>query len=598
MADVRIAIEDAAEMHGPVGSAERSRWRERAAWGAALLAIAAAGILLARQPSTPVERRVDIVTPPEADAGGIALSPDGTTIAYTALNGGVPFLYVRLLENGAVRAIRGTEGAALPFWSPDGHFLAFFAESQLKRVDLGTDVIQGLATATLSPSGGSWSRNGTILFAPNIRGRILRVQESGGGAMEVVPTGRSPRFLADGRRFLFLDVGGVFVGSLDSPDVKLVSDTWAMAALPELNGHIVFMKRGGGSPLFIQGFDQERLAVTGVERVLAGRVHGSTDGNSASATVSESGVIAFREVSTADAQPRRLSEFDRSGKETRRIGELGGLSPTSSPDGDYVAVNRTTGGGNALWLLEMARGILTPFTTGPADQTAVWSADGRDIAFASARRGFVEVFMKSADGGEEKPLIDPPRDKNSRVPTDWAGDVMLLRENRGNFDIYALPMRGNDRQLIPIVRTEYSERDAQFSPDMNWIAYESNKSGQSEIYMTRFRGAGREFPISTNGGAQVRWNPSNRNELFYVALDGKLMSMTLEFSANGTTVRALNPVALFQTRIGTVVQGAQKQQYLVSKDGQRFLMSNVIEEALSPITLILNWKPPANLERR
>ena len=180
------------------------------------------------------------------------------------------------------------------------------------------------------------------------------------------------------------------------------------------------------------------------------------------------------------------------------------------------------------------------------------------------------------------------------MPTDWAGDVLLLRENRGNFDIYALPMRGNDRQLIPIVRTEYSERDAQFSPDMNWIAYESNKSGQSEIYMTRFPGAGFEFPISTNGGAQVRWNPANRNELFFVSLDGKLMSATLEFSPDGTTVTARNPVALFQTRIGTVVQGAQKQQYVVSKDGQRFFISSVIEEALSPITLILNWKPPAD----
>ncbi len=165
VADVRIAIEDAEQMSTPVSSTERSRWRDRAVWIVALLAIASAGLLFVRQPSTPAQRRVDIVTPPEADAGGIALSPDGTKIAYTALNKGVPFLYVRSLENGAVRAIRGAEGAALPFWSPNSQFLAFFAESQLKRVDLGTEAIQELAPATLSPGcrQGLWrsQRSGT-----------------------------------------------------------------------------------------------------------------------------------------------------------------------------------------------------------------------------------------------------------------------------------------------------------------------------------------------------------------------------------------------------------------------------------------------------
>jgi Tol biopolymer transport system component len=594
VADIRIAIEDAAETPDPVRPSARSRWPHRAAWGVALLGIASAGALFVRQPLMPPETRVDIVTPPEADAGGIALSPDGTKIAYTALNNGVPYLYVRLLENGSVRAIRGTEGAALPFWSPSGQSLAFFAESRLNRVDLGTDVIQPLAAATLSPAGGSWNKDGTIVFAPNIRGRILRVQDSGGEVIVVNPEGRSPRFLADGRRFLFLGEGGAYVGSLDTPEVKLLSETWNTFARSGPPGYIMFMRPGAPGRLYIQRFDEDQLSLTGAETVLAGRVHASTDGASASVTVSENGVIAFREVSTVDAQPRRISEFDRSGTETRRIGELGGLSPTSSPKGDYVAVNRATGGGNAIWLLELARGILTPFTAGPVDQTSVWSPDGREIVFASARRGFVEMFIKSADGGEEKPLIDPPPNKNSRVPTDWAGDFLLMRENSGNFDIYALPMRGNERQPIPVLRTEYSERDAQFSPDMKWIAYESNKTGLSEIYMTRFRGTGREFPVSTNGGAQVRWNPANRNELFYVALDARLMSVTLEFGPDDTTVRGLIPVALFQTRIGTVVQGAQKQQYLVSKDGRRFLVSNVIEDALSPITLILNWKPPAN----
>jgi Tol biopolymer transport system component len=589
IADVRLALEDADDT--PAVAARRPPWRERAAWIVAAVGISSAAIFFTQRPAAPPERRFDIVTPPEADAGGIALSPDGTNIAYTALSKGVPYLYVRSLENGSVRTLAGTEGAALPFWSPAGDAVAFFAESRLKRVNLATGAIQSLATATLSPAGGSWNSDGTIVFAPNIRGRVLRMSADGGEVSEVVPEGRSPRFLSDGRRFLFLDLKGVSVGSLDSREVTPLPDKVAWFALPGPPGYLTYMKREGRGQLFVQAFDEEALTLSGAETVIAERVQTATDGISASATVSQTGIIAVREV-TGEVQPRRISEFDRTGTEIRRFGELGGLSPSASPDFDYVAVSRATGG-NAVYLLELARGILTPFTAGPADQAAVWSPDGRNIVFSTARRGRVEMFMKPADGGEERPLIESPPDGNSRVATDWVGDVLLFRENSTttNFDVFALPMSGADRRPVPVVRTEASERDAQLSPDMKWVAYESDKSGRSEIYLTRFRGGPREFQISPGGGAQVRWNPANRNELFYVALDGRLMSIRLEFASDDAAVRASNPVTLFQTHIGTVLQGPQKQQYVVSKDGQRFLVSHVIEDALSPIRLILNWKP-------
>ena len=589
IADVRLALEDADETPAAV-PAHMSSLRERAAWILAAAGIAAAAIFFVQRPAAPAERRFDIVTPPEADAGGIALSPNGTNIAFTALAKGVPHLYVRSLENGSVRSLADTQGAALPFWSPAGDAVAFFAESRLKRINLVASTVQTLATATLSPAGGTWNDDGIIVFAPNIRGGLFRVSAEGGPVSQVLADARSPKFLSDGRRFLFLELNGIKVGSLDSREVTPLPDKISGFALPGPPGYLTFMK-SGGSQLFVQAFDEEDLTLTGAETLIAERVQTASDGVSASATVSRSGVIAVREV-TGDAQARRVSEFDRAGTETRRFGELGGLSPSASPDFEYVVVNRAAGG-TAVYLLELARGILTRFTVGPADQTALWSPDGRNIVFSTARRGRVEMFIKPAEGGEEHPLIEPPLDANSRVATDWIGDVLLFRENSPatNFDVYALPMSGPDRQPIPVVRTEASERDAQFSPDVQWVAYESDKSGRSEIYLTRFRGRGREFQISTDGGAQVRWNPSNRNELFYVALDGRLMSIRLEFSGDDAVVKASAPVTLFQTRIGTVVQGAQKQQYVVSKDGQRFLVSNVIEEALSPIRVILNWKP-------
>ena len=167
----------------------------------------------------------------------------------------------------------------------------------------------------------------------------------------------------------------------------------------------------------------------------------------------------------------------------------------------------------------------------------------------------------------------------------------MFRENNPDtsFDILALKL--SDLQTpIPVLRTPAGERDAQFSPDAKWIAYESNSTGVSEIFIHPFPGPGREQLISKHGGAQVRWR-RDRKELFYIALDGQMISVPIRFASDGT----LNPgeaEPLFMTRVGGVVQSAQKQQYVVSDDGRKFLMSVVVADAPSPINLILNWPLP------
>jgi hypothetical protein len=152
-----------------------------------------------------------------------------------------------------------------------------------------------------------------------------------------------------------------------------------------------------------------------------------------------------------------------------------------------------------------------------------------------------------------------------------------------------MPMDG-DRKPFPVVQTDFEERDAQFSPDGKWIAYQSNESGRFEIYVQPFPGPGGRTQISTNGGAQVRWRPGGR-ELFYIALDERLMAVTIRVSSDGKAIDADAPIPLFGTHVGGAVQGIYRPQYMVSPDGQRFLMSTVSEEAASPITVILNWKP-------
>jgi Tol biopolymer transport system component len=275
------------------------------------------------------------------------------------------------------------------------------------------------------------------------------------------------------------------------------------------------------------------------------------------------------------------------------MGVVGGFSPTVSPDGRFMAVSRLDGKNN-IWLLEIARGVITPFTADPVGaQTPLWSPDGRYVVFSSARTGIVELYKRLVTGGrdDEPVLLNYP---NNKVATDWSsdGEFLLYRSNdpKTSYDIWALPMRTQDPTPIEVVRTEFGERDAQFSPDAKWIAYESNRSGRSEIYVRPFRHPGPEQQISVNGGAQVRWNRDGK-ELFYIALDGRLMTVPVRLDPDGQTIEARAPVRLFMTRMGDPVQTTHKQQYVVSPDGQQFLMSTVLDEGDSLISVILNWHP-------
>jgi Tol biopolymer transport system component len=258
-----------------------------------------------------------------------------------------------------------------------------------------------------------------------------------------------------------------------------------------------------------------------------------------------------------------------------------------------MALSRATTGNPSIWQVETATGrdsVLTSDTS----QVSLFSPDGSEIVFSKAGPNSVALFKKPVNGGNEteKPLLVLPE---GLVATDWSHDHLLFRSNndKTGFDIQALPMRGNEPAgpHFPVVQTEYSERDAQFSPDGKWIAYESDSSGISEIYLHPFPGPGRAQQVSKGGGVQARWNPRGK-ELFYISLDGRLMAVAIRFAPDGS-IEASDPVVLFRTRMGTVFFGVHTQQYLVSDDGQRFLISTIADNAVSPINLILNWRVPS-----
>ena len=604
--DARLELDEASRGSAttslPVSAAHRAR--ERWAWigVASALAIALGAALVVGLRSRPSpEIQVDIITPPNADEMSLALSPDSQRIAFVVTTGGQTELWVRSLDSVAPRQLAGTEGASYPFWSPDSRSIGFFADNKIKRIDLSGGPAQTLANTTPG-RGGTWNSKGVIVFAP-LDGALRRVSATGGQAMDVTRVDaprqknhRFPRFLPDGQHFTFYvrgapGVEGVYVGSLDGTPPRRLFEADA-AAVEYASGHLFFVRQG---TLLAQSFDSNRLELTGASASVAERVFVEANAIGAALSVSASGAVAYRSA-TAGNQ-RQLIWFQRTGAEVRKLGTADSTElshPELSVDGRRIAIRRTVNGNHDLWLLEEGRGTLNPLTFDPnVDDYPVWSPDGQRILFQSNRKGPVDLYVKSLLGDQPEDLLLSTPDYKS--PADWSrdGKYVLYRQTDAEtgYDLWALPMDGKTKPFA-VARTRAEERDGQFSPDGKWIAYQSNEAGRFEIYVQAFPTTLNRVRISPNGGAQVRWRGDSK-ELFYIDLDGQLMAVPLRLDSDTGTIDAGVAVPLFRPHVvGGPVRAVNRQQYVVSSDGQRFLINTATNEVPpAPITLILNWKP-------
>jgi eukaryotic-like serine/threonine-protein kinase len=604
--DLAFALDALSIQSGATGALDAAAApgkRERVAWallGVALLTIVALSIPavlhLRERPVPNPEVRLELTTPATTQPLHFAISPDGRRLVFVASGEGGQRLWQRPLDAVTALPLNGTEGAEYPFWSPDSRTVAFFASGKLKRVDIAGGPPQIVADAPTG-RGGTWNRDGTILFAPTNVSPLVRVPASGGAPQPVtkldplhVGSHRFPQFLPDGRRFLFFAQGnpegqGIYLGSLDGADTTRLTSAEAAGAYAE-PGALVFMQQ---STLVVRGLDVATGRLTGDPVTVADRV-GYDTFNLGGFSLSDVGRLAYR---TGGAERRQLTWFDRTGKMVGVAGEPDGnglLTPVLSPDGKRIAVTRNVQNNVDVWIMDVLRGGATRFTFDAAvDQLSVWAPDGTRIAFVSNRKGFYDLFLKSLSGASaEELLLASPYTK---LPTDWSLDGRFLLYQFGDpktgWDLAVLPMTG-DRKPIVVVSTPFEERGGQFSPDGRWVAYQSNESGRFEVYVQQFPGPGGKWQVSTAGGTDPRWRPDGK-ELFFLAPDAKLMAVPVR--ASGSTFDAGSPAALFQTR--TVVGGTANltSQYAVARDG-RFLF-NVQDDTSSatPITVILNWNP-------
>jgi hypothetical protein len=608
-ADARIEIEEAlaapatAESAPPLKGIRLLGRRELIVGLGALLIVAAiVGLatwnLKPTPPSPPqaVTRTVINLPPGRVLAGfesgpAVAISPDGTRLVYAATQGGIQRLYLRAMDSlMEAQPIPDTEGASSPFFSPDSQWLGFLTAGGLKKISAGGGPAATITVA--ANAGATWGSHGVIAFPPGNGLPLQQVPDAGGAPQPLTRlekgdgSHRWPELLPGGRAVLF----AAATSSANWTNVQIAVQTVGAGERRILiqggtqprytpSGHLVYAQ--GGS-LMAATFDPERLQITGLSVPVVNGVVQSISSGAAQYSISTTGSLVYVPGGVQGAE-RKLVWVDRNGAEQPFTAPIRAYeSPRFSPDGQRIAV--VTDG--QIWLYDLSRETLTRFTfDGNTNSRPVWTPDGKRIAFYSTKDGPLNLYWQLADGsgGLEKLATSD----FINVPDSFSPDGQLLAFHEANpksgEDIIVL--RLTDRKVQPFLRTPFNEADPRFSPDGRWIAYMSDESGRSEIYVQPYPGPGGKWQISTDGGTEPVWNRNGR-ELFY--RNGNRM-MAVEITTQPNFALG-NPRVLFEGPY--VLATVPISNYDVSPDGRRFLMVKPTEQAQAAptqINVVLNW---------
>ena len=577
----------------PAPVVARRKNREKLAWGVAVVAALAAFALgfgfWKRAPKPPRTMRFEVGVPPEVSTiDSPKISPDGRILAFDATDSsGRNRIWIRPLSALQAHPLAGTEGTRRGFWSPDGKYIAFFADGKLMKVDVAGGPPQKICDAPTG-SDGTWSPEGVILFDGTGTDPIWRVPASGGAAVALIKPADVkssqvgwPAFLPDGKHFLFLAIAPKVtdsmyrIGSLDAKDTQPFAPAQSQITYVD-PGYLLFLR---DRTLVAQPFDAKALKATGEPIPLAEQV-GTDSVGLARFSVSREGTLAYRTGEMTD----RLVWVDRSGKELETEGDPSRYGdPHLSPDGRRLAfdvVDARTGKSD-IWVRDLNRNVSSRFSFSPGDAAVpTFSPDGSRIVYAVGN----DLFERTADGqGAETPLL---KSDEAKFVTDWSADGRFIAfASQGkdtNWDIWILPTFG-DKKPYPWLKTPFLEIDPAFSPDGRYIAYQSNESGRSEVYVQSFPGPGGKWQVSSAGGTQAHWRGDGK-ELFFRSLDQKIMAVDV---TAGATFEAGVPKPLFSVHLDTALA---RNHFLPSKDGQRFLLvATPARDAIAPTTVVLNW---------
>ena len=583
----------------PVTARRRNRERILGASAAILMLVAGAlGWALWKERAKPVRSQRSFFVPPadgtlqfaEFAAASVTLSPNGRYLTYTVdITGGPLELWLFDRETGDTRRI--AQGNS-PFWSPDSRSIAFWGDGKLRRLDIAGGPAVAIADGG-NGRGGSWNADGTIVYEPDWREPLHRVSASGGGKSSPVTkldagqgetTHRWPWFLPDGRHFLYLagshktaadsDVNAIYIGSLDSPDRKLLLRARSNAIYA--NGHVLFVRE---NYLLAQPFDPKKLELTGDPVRVAQNVTNVPGFFRAVFSAAEDGTLAF---ATGPSEPKRsLKWYSADGKEISTIPVDVRLerSIRLSPDGKQAAV--TVGDPTDIWIVDLERGTPSRFTTAVMQENSpVWSPDGSRIAYGADTAGFARIVEKPADGlTGERVVFEKPQTHLS--PNDWSADGRFLLADSSN---PKLPAGGDDVWLVPmnasgpprpLIQTEFDDWNAQFSPDGRWVTWLSDESGRDELYASPFPGRGKR-QLTGIGVAGYVWLRNGR-EIRLATTQGGHFRIKVEGSSFGIAEDA-----------GKLPPGLVNLDF--NADGSRILA--IMDDPSfkpSPITLVTNW---------
>jgi eukaryotic-like serine/threonine-protein kinase len=551
--------------------------------------------------------RLQIPVPGNATPGLFAVSPDGQSLAFIATGtDGIRRLWLRRLDSLEAQPLRGTEGLSTPtpFWSPDSRFIAFDAGGTLKKIDVSGGPPQRICDLSNAAIGGAWNSDGVILFG-SLGGGIQRVSE-GGVAIPItsLDTSRNenrhvlPILLPDGRHFLYLRVSSaiensaIYLGSIDSPPAgqnakPLLITTIApgFAPAPDLrSGSLLFIRN---QTLMSQPFDIRQLQLVGDPSSVADGVGSAINGGFFSA--SNNGVLVYRTGPAGRGQTWQLTWFDSQGKKIGAAWEpfsFTGSGFAIAPDGFRGAVSRvdTQTANPDLWILDFVRNTPTRFTFGSGiSGNPIWSPAGNRVIFTSNHDGGFNLYQKPANLVKDVELL--LKSPEMKTPTSWSRDGRFVLytaiDPKRKDDVWVLPLEG-ERKPVPLITSPFNESEARFSPDGHFIAYVSDDSGRSEVYVRPFSGTsvGERWQVSNNGGTDPRWRGDGR-AIFYMTPDGTVMQVDVK---TGATFQSEAARALFKLPPGSTPPD-------VTGDGKRFLAGvPTDQDAQTPFTVITNWQ--------